>query len=268
MGHSSPEQSSGGLTTVRVVQRIAASRARIWRACSDPDELARWQVDAASGRMEVGGRVLLSWPSLRLSTHVEVVECEHEQRLALRHGVTTARFEVGPGMVSLTQTNIPPGDPAEGIASSWRVSLATLRHYLEQHPDSERHVSWFVSRARTRPETAHVFFTDPVALSSWLTQTGSIGEEGSRCTLRLAWGEALHGRVLANTEGRDVALSWDDRDGSVLSLRTLPVPDNDDERLLALAWSCWGTPADEGARAELRVAMARLKQALDHDGAA
>lgn len=249
-------------TKVRIERPIRASRERLWRACTEPKELARWQADSASGRMAPGERVSLSWPKLGLTTHIDVISLEPEQSLALRHGTSSVLFDLGPGSLTLTHSGVPEGDIADGVASSWRVSLALLSHYLEHHPDSDRAVQWFVARANVPPATAHVYFTDPSALASWLTREGGVADEGQPYRLQLLSGEPMSGKVLANTPGRDVALAWDERDGSVLSMRTLPAPGEPDERLIVVSWSCWGTPIDRAINAQLHAAIVRLQRLL------
>src|SRR5205085_2652145 len=98
-----------------------------------------------------------------------------------------------------------------------------LAHYLEHHDGELRSVHWAVRPAQTSIERAHAFFTLPEAQRGWLTRDGSgVGEPGSDVSLELAWGSALHGRVLSHTPPRDVLLSWRETNHSLLALRTLP----------------------------------------------
>jgi hypothetical protein len=168
----------------------------------------------------------------------------------------------------LAQDGLLAGDDIEGIESSWRVSLGMLAHHLDHHDGRRRHVRWFVRPTRTNAATAHLFFTEPAALRTWLTRGGSIGPAASSARLRLSWGETLSGRVLANSPGRDVAVSWSERDQSVLVLRTLPSPRSASERMVALAWSHWDTPPEDRVCRDLGRAVERLGQVLESGGAA
>ena len=79
----------------------------------------------------------------------------------------------------------------------------------------------------------------------------------------------MSGVVLAHTEGRDLALRWDEANYSVVSFRTLPSPTSPDERLLVVSWSRW-SDLDNAERiaGELDGALARLVQLLNQAGAA
>ena len=109
-----------------------------------------------------------------------------------------------------------------------------------------------------------MFYSDQHALNAWLTKSGTgIGQAGSRCALTLGWGELLSGRVLANTPGRDLAITWDEQNDSVLVFRTLPSPLAAGERILALCWSHWECQKqDEATRRQFEAALARLKLLL------
>jgi hypothetical protein len=86
--------------------------------------------------------------------------------------------------------------------------------------------------------------------------------------LELAWQEPLTGTVLANTPGRDVAISWQERGQSVLALRTLPSASSPGERVLALSWSRWNDDAGSQTSRQLGLALGRLQRALGGGGAA
>src|SRR5690606_20955867 len=104
----------------------------------------------------------------------------------------------------VTQNGVHSPDEAAALRSSWSLSLSLLDHQLRHHATASRQVEWFVGRARTSPEGAHVFFTNAAALRTWLTRSGGVGDEVSACALDLSWGARLPGRVLSLSEGRDV----------------------------------------------------------------
>jgi hypothetical protein len=163
-------------------------------------------------------------------------------------------------------SGIGSGDEMDGVASSWRLSLGILAHYCERQLVPRRHVRWLARPARTSTETAHVFFTDADALGSWLGQGGPIGAAGTHYDVDLGSGEHMTGKVLANTQGRDVAITWEEDGGSVLCLRTLPRPRSPGERLVVLSWSRWGDTAPPRSVLErLDAAHHRLSRALGSD---
>ena len=79
----------------------------------------------------------------------------------------------------------------------------------------------------------------------------------------------MSGVVLAHTEGRDLALRWDEANYSVITFRTLPSPTAEQERLLVISWSRWAELENaERIAGELDGALARLVQRLGAAGAA
>jgi hypothetical protein len=77
----------------------------------------------------------------------------------------------------------------------------------------------------------------------------------------------MSGVVLAHTEGRDLALRWDEANYSVITFRTLPSPNGEHERLLVISWSRWQELENaERIAGELDGALARLVQLLSAPG--
>ena len=191
-----------------------------------------------------------------------MVELIPNQRVVLAAGPAELHLDFAPGSVTLTHTGLSPGDELEGVCSSWRLSLAQLAHYCERHADENRAVRWLVESAHTSHETAHVFFTDKTALASWLGSGTGVGETGSSYSIVLG-DDRMSGRVLANTPGRDLALSWSEDGDSVLFLRTLPHPAGSG-RLIVFTWSRWGgAPLPAERAGHLERAHRRLAQTLD-----
>jgi hypothetical protein len=253
--------------SVHLRQRVRASVESTWRAWTDPTYLCAWQADEASGEVRTGGRLLLGWPALGVSLALEVVELVERERIVFAGGPWRLEVQIARGEVSLTHGGLSAGDDADGVRSSWRLSLAILAHYLENHFARRRRVTWMVARARTTHEAAHVFFTDGAALGTWLgASNAGIGETGSAYALELGSGDRMSGTVLANT-GRDVLVQWDEDGGSTLAMRTLPTGEG--ERLLALSWSRWSPDAskDRGQQ-HLAAAVERLAARLDRAASA
>jgi hypothetical protein len=245
-------------------QPVRAPRGLIWATCSEPRGLSAWQADVASGQLEPGGTITLGWPALGLSVMLEVVELEPERRIALKNGDALVEIAIDEELVTLVHGGLAKSDDRAGLESSWRMALALLAHHCERHAGGRRRVHWLIGPTRCSAAAAHAFFTDASALASWLTRRGEIGETSSELRLELWSGAPLTGRVLANVPGHDVAISWSEDDGSVLCMRTLPVPADPAERLVALCWSRWGEEAAPEHRIEeLEEAHRRLLRALD-----
>jgi hypothetical protein len=165
----------------------------------------------------------------------------------------------------LTHEGLDDVDEMDGVQASWQVSLGVLHHYVAKHFGVPRVAHWALETAATSAAEAQVFFSEQAALNSWLTSDGTgIGVERAKYRLDLRWNESASGKVLVKTKARDVAITWSERDDSVLVFRTLPAPMEPDHRILALLWSHWGCQGDDAAiRAQLEAALAGLKRILD-----
>ncbi len=258
-------------TRERIVleQTIDAPLDRIWAACSEPAGLCAWQADRAEGRVAQGSEVLLSWPALSVAIELTVEVVEPRRRLVFR-SEDDARLELRfePNRVLLEHVGEFEEDERDGTLSSWRLSLASLAHYLEHHDGRVRRVHWATQHAKTSLEDAHAFFTLAGAQSGWLTRTGTgtgtgIGEPGTEVSLDLAWGEHVSGSVLCHTAPRDVLVSWREKNQALLALRTLPALGGRDERLLTASFSSWDERGGEGVAAQMQAALSRLSRILE-----
>jgi hypothetical protein len=227
-----------------------------------------WQADEVRGRVAPGETLEMRWPALGATLPMRVLSVDVGRQLVVEAGRSRLTLSFEPGRVHLLQDGVMAGDDAEGVESSWKVSLGLLAHYLEHHDGTRRHVAWCVRPARTTAAAAHLFFTEGAALRTWLVRTGDLSNPSAPARLRLSWGETLTGRLLSSSPGRDVAVSWSEQDESALVLRTLPSPRSRTERLIALAWSHWNAPPPAAAARDLERAIDRLAQVLDAGGAA
>jgi uncharacterized protein YndB with AHSA1/START domain len=255
---------------VRLQRSIRASRADLWQACSTPAGLEGWYADRVTGPFTRGGTVRLEWPDLGAGIELTVSEVVPGERLALTNGESRVVLDVGDGLVSLVHEGLTTDDDIEGFRSSWSVALAVLAHAMEQHPGAARRTRWCARPARTSASLAHLCFTEPEALATWLGGAIVMGAEGEAYSLRLGSGDPVSGRVLVRSGGRDVALTWHEQNDAVLVLRTLPSPKSDEERIVAVCWSKWG-PTGPGERAlenELRRSLERLAGVLAMSGQA
>jgi uncharacterized protein YndB with AHSA1/START domain len=256
--------------TIRLQQKVLAPVDRLWAACATPKGIANWQADAVSGKVVKGHTLTLGWPELGVHIDLEVREVEQRRHLAFEHASARLEFEISPGEITLSHHAPFDNDEAEGTESSWRVALGTLAHYLACHDGRERHVFWAVRSAMTTSESAHAFFTLPETLASWLGRTEEpIGPAGTRYRLEPLWGGSMTGTVLAHMEGRDLALSFEEAENSVIGLRTLPSPRASGERLLLAFWSRWvESDATSHIETGLDTALGRLARMLGKTGRA
>lgn len=206
----------------------------------------------------------MSWPALSVRADLEVEEVVEQERVVMRSGGLRVDMQLADERVTLDVTGAATEDEAQGSAAAWRVSLATLAHYVEHHPGQQRQMSWAVRPAEASAGAAYMCFTDAELLGAWLGSTSTtLDKPGARFVMELASGATMSGRVLALTPGRDLCLSWYEQDNSILALRTLPSPRKSGERLLVLAWSRWN--ATSSARTvweDFESALGRLGRLL------
>jgi uncharacterized protein YndB with AHSA1/START domain len=256
------------MRSVIVEQAILAPAERIWRACSSMQGLRAWQADEVEGRVTEGAELVLGWPALGVRVHLGVERVDELRRIVLSSEDARLELAIAQGRVLLTHSADFDDDECAGTLSSWRLSLATLAHYVEHHDGEARTVHWAISPAKASIEDAHAFFTLSGAQSGWLTRSSQgtgIGEQGSEVALDLIWGNPLTGRVLSHTPPRDALVSWRETNHSLLALRTLPSPNAAQERLLIATWSSWGLGEQAARIAEsLGAAVSRLSRILNN----
>lgn len=251
-------------------QPVGAAPDIVWKAFATPRGLTRWQADEAEGEAKEGGLLRLHWLAFGASVDLEVLECIPHRQLRLKRGNTEVVFTLQDNCVRLTQYGLEPGDDIEGLRSSWQVALAQLAHSVERHPGRRRHVDWVMRRTKTQPETLYSFFTEPAFLNLWLGHCDTALLHGKRYELALHSGLTINGKVLSSSPGRDVALSCENLDEAVLVWRSLPHPEESDERVVAISVSQWGNATRNGARLteQLDAALGRLTVLLSARGQA
>jgi uncharacterized protein YndB with AHSA1/START domain len=130
---------------IRMHRRVGAPPQRVFRAWSDPEELARWFPDQVEGGLAVGGRTTLVWPDQRVWW--DVVEAVPNRTFAFRWPwldderlVTSVRVAITPvgygSRVDLEDGPFPIDEPgvldawAEAI-QGWAEALTQLRAHLD-----------------------------------------------------------------------------------------------------------------------------------------
>jgi uncharacterized protein YndB with AHSA1/START domain len=255
---------------VHLVCSIQASREELWQACSTRSGLECWYADRVTGSVARGVVLRLEWPDLGATVELGVEEVVPDERIVLVNGASRVTLAVADGRLELSHAGLQSEDDVQGFSSSWRVALAMLKHALEEHPGSPRRIRWAARSVRASPELVHLCFTSSAALDKWVGRGSRMGAEGERYALTLPSGERVSGKVLCRTEGRDVALSWEEQNDSVLVFRTLPSPRAAEERVAALCWSKWGAtePGERALEKQLNEALERLGAMLAMSGRA
>ena len=254
----------------------AASPQLAWEAWADPEKIAGWFVDRAAGKAETGGEITWYFDSFNLALPYKVLEAVPGERFSILWegpmpppGILEVIIErdAGETLIRLVQSGFREGaewnEEYEGVASGWRLALASLREYLE-HYFGERRTTLLLTRpAQFSYTEVSRYYRDPALLGQWLTNqpsgraasAGSIGDAGEKCELDLRGGGKLTGRVLARTE-REVALSWAEERG-VLELKAFSMGP---QKTLCLRASLWNAAPERAKQIEeqLTAAIDRL----------
>jgi len=282
ISHASPDaasadaapQSEGKPWREERTLRTSASPEQVYRAWADPEILAQWFPDEAYGEAAPGEELVHVWRDFGMELRHRVVEAVPNERLVLE-GTSPMGFEFlqeirierdgDETVLRLVHSGFGPdadlSEELDGVDSGWRLALSTLRHYLEAHFGVARTSAALIVRpADFEWEQAARFFRDEERLARWLTHSGSIGPEGSRCRLEIVGAGPLSGRVLAVT-GREVAVSWEELPG-ILELKAFGAARG--QRMVGVRLSSWGAPRERLVPAldGLRPAVERLAAAF------
>lgn len=141
--------STAGIRWVTMERRLDASAERVFRAWTDPEELARWLPDEIDGGLAVGARSVLVWAGVRVWW--DVIEVHPNDTFAFRKPanreetvVTTARVlvqRVGYGSRVELEDGPFPIDTADGLDAwaaairAWAEALTMLRAHLDYSVD-------------------------------------------------------------------------------------------------------------------------------------
>jgi uncharacterized protein YndB with AHSA1/START domain len=130
-------------------RRLAHPVERVWRAVTDPDELAHWFPSAVSGDVTPGGRLTFAFPDGDMTLDGEVVELEPQRRFAFTFGDDVLRIELDPagdGCVLRFTCLFDDSARAARDAAGWHVCLDLLEAHLggvpTRMPSSDATPDW------------------------------------------------------------------------------------------------------------------------------
>ncbi len=263
--------------------RTNASPTQAWRAFADPQIVQGWFADEAEGRAVPGDTIVHRFPAFGMEVRHEVVESVPGERLVLRVNFPgrppmtqeiVVRTEAGETVIEMTNSGFGEEEwdgQWAGIDSGWKLALAQLRYYLENHFARRRTVYFMARPAGFEWAQAAACFREPRRLADWLTlptsTNGSFAPD--RVDQPVAFqlrelAQPLHGRVLALADHESL-LSWDELEGA-LELKAFSA--GPQHRMLALRLACWSgqPPARDVVNAWMAGALDRLVAAVSGTG--
>ena len=177
---------------MRVDMRTTATPELVYEAWADPEKIAHWFPDKADGKAEAGATITWIFDKFNYKIPYEVLRAEPGKRFAIRWNpppgmnagileVTIAK-ESGETVVRLVNSGFREGaewnDEYEGIDSGWRMSLALLKHYVENYFGTPRSSFLAMKPAQYSTERLLPLHRTGAGLGKWLTTHGAFGEAG------------------------------------------------------------------------------------------
>jgi uncharacterized protein YndB with AHSA1/START domain len=212
---------------IRAEMETSATPQQAWEAWADPEKIAQWFVDRASGEAKPGGTITWFFDNFGYVLPYKVLDAVPGELFVLKwdppqgySGILEVRIarEGGATRVRLINSGFREdakwNDEYEGVVSGWQMSLAILRNYLENHFGNPKKQLLLMRPAVFEYAQLRPYFLDAAKLSQWLVTAGSIGKPGEACQLALQDAGKLTGRVLAVTKW-EVALSWREIGGTL-----------------------------------------------------
>jgi uncharacterized protein YndB with AHSA1/START domain len=249
---------------IRAEMETSATPQQAWEAWADPEKIAQWFVDRASGEAKSGGTMTWFFDNFGYVLPFKVLDAVPGELFVLKwdppegiSGLLEVRItrEGGSTLVRLIQSGFREDakwdEEYEGTASGWQMALAILRHYLENYLGHAKKQLLLIRPAAFDYTQLRPYFLDASKLSEWLTTAGSIGNVGDPCHLALRDAGKLTGRVLAVTK-REVALSWEEI-GGTLDLKGFSMGP---QRVLGVRCFSWTKTAGEMKQLESQLGAA------------
>ena len=264
---------------IRAEIETTATPQQAWEAWADPEKIAHWFVDRAAGEAKPGGTMTWFFDEFGYVLPYKVVDAEPGKLFVLKWdapqggpvGILEVKIERSGGTTVIRLVNSGFHEDAawkeeyEGVVSGWKMSLAILKYYLENHFGRAKTAMLLVRPASFTYEQLREYFVDASKLPQWLTKSGAIGKVGDACRLELREGGTLTGRVLADT-GREVTVSWEEI-GGTLELKGFSMGP---QRVAGVRCYSWRLkPAEmDGIKNGLSAAVERLAALLPASAAA
>jgi uncharacterized protein YndB with AHSA1/START domain len=262
---------------IRAEIETSATPQQAWEAWADPEKIAQWFTDRASGEAKPGGTMTWFFDKFGYALPYTVVDAEPGKLFVLKWqppqgnaGILEVRIgrQGGTTLVKLINSGFREdaawNDEYEGVASGWKMALAILKHYLENYFARSKTMILVLRPASFNYGQLREYFLNESKLACWLTTSGSIAKVGDSCELKLRNDGTLHGQVLAVTQ-REVTVSWKEI-GGVLELKAFAMGP---QRMLGVRVFSWRLNAPESKKTEnqMEAAVDRLAAFFPVDSA-
>ena len=248
---------------------------QVWEALTEVELLGHWMSDSASGWPAVGGTLSMTWDRFGLTIDYKVSKVQVCQKLVLKtpmgngnQTVTFALRRLGQSTwVDLTDAPPPftPPNPHSSVDSTWTLSLAVLKLYVERYFRRSRRSFMAVARAGFTFAEVLATYTTVEGLCQWLAdevqEWPATDPVGKPYRLRTLNGQSMSGYVMA-ISAHEACLSWNEIDG-FLELKSFSLgPGN---QMLCLRGSGYGMTAEKAEQVEndLKPFLLNLADYLD-----
>jgi uncharacterized protein YndB with AHSA1/START domain len=249
---------------IRAEIATSATPEQAWEAWADPEKIAQWFVDRATGEAKPGGTMTWFFDKFGYALPYKIVDAVPGKLIVFKWeapegipGILEVRIarEGGATMVRLVNSGFREDaawdEEYEGVNSGWKMALGILKFYLENHFAHAKSALLIIRPAQFAYEEVLRYFLEAEKLAQWLTSTGAIGRVGGRSELQLRDAGKLTGSVLAITS-REVTVSWNEISG-VLELKAFSMGP---QRVVCLRGFSWRLNAEEIAQLEKKMSAA------------
>lgn len=238
---------------------LQTSPMKAWEAWADPQQIANWFVDRASGEAKPGGTMKWFFEAFNYELPVPILEAEPGRTFVTGGGpnpgpdglpylmeITITR-DGGATVMNLVNSGFSEAAEKDGAfkdtQSGWQCALMTLKVWLERYPALTRKRAILMRPAAHAPSRLHSLYATADGRRQWLEP--DIPSDGD---------------VLVNS-GTELILDWPS-ERAVLGLKSFGMGP---QQMVALDFSQWsetGAEISEQSKARLNRALDRLVAAL------
>ncbi len=235
--------------------RLNTTPMKAWEAWADPQQIANWFVDRASGEAKPGGTMKWFFDAFNYALDIPIVEAEPGRTFVTGGGPQpgpdglpylmeiTIEKDGDATVMNLVNSGFSERPEKDGsfrdTESGWKCALATMKVWLERYPDLRRRRTILMRPAPHTPARLHSLYATAEGRGQWL------GPE-----------IPFDGDILADT-GTEVLLDWP-AERAALGLKSFGMGPQQMVALDLSQWSESGAEITDASRARLERALDRL----------